>query len=273
MGAGEARVAQQRVVVGDRRGAGARARQRVGQQRPTPSAAAAAAEPAPSRSERPATTSRAARRAHDRRAGARRDRGRWPRRREPARPSGRPLAVAAGSGSPRTSGSRSGKLRCTAPGRPPAAVQYARHASWRIQRRRSGVASWVPTSKNHFAGVAVELELVDRLAGADVAQLGRAVGGEHDQRDARLVRLDHGRAGSSRPRSPTCTRPRPAARSPWRGRARRSPRRARRRATSRAAAARARAPAPAASSASRARCTRRRTPQRASSSTKARSRR
>ena len=39
--------------------------------------------------------------------------------------------------------------------------------------------------------VAVELELVDRLPGADVAQLGRAVGGEDDQRHARLVRLDH----------------------------------------------------------------------------------
>ena len=41
--------------------------------------------------------------------------------------------------------------------------------------------------------VAVELELVDRLAGADLAQLGRAVGGQHDQRNARLPRLDHGR--------------------------------------------------------------------------------
>ena len=40
---------------------------------------------------------------------------------------------------------------------------------------------------------AVELDLVDRLPGAEVAQLGRPVGGEHDQRDARLVRLDHGR--------------------------------------------------------------------------------
>ena len=38
----------------------------------------------------------------------------------------------------------------------------------------------------------VELQLVDRLAGADLAQLGRAVGGEHDQGHARLQRLDHG---------------------------------------------------------------------------------
>ena len=41
-------------------------------------------------------------------------------------------------------------------------------------------------------GVAVELQLVDRLAGADAAQLGRAVGGEHDQRHRGLVGLDHG---------------------------------------------------------------------------------
>ena len=42
-------------------------------------------------------------------------------------------------------------------------------------------------------GVAVELELIDRLAGADIAQLGRPVGGEHDHRDACPVGLDHGR--------------------------------------------------------------------------------
>ena len=42
-------------------------------------------------------------------------------------------------------------------------------------------------------GVAVELDLVDRLPGADLAQLRRAVGGQHDQRDPRLARLDHGR--------------------------------------------------------------------------------
>ena len=37
---------------------------------------------------------------------------------------------------------------------------------------------------------AVELDLVDRLAGADLAQLRRPVGGEDDERHARLVRLD-----------------------------------------------------------------------------------
>ena len=38
---------------------------------------------------------------------------------------------------------------------------------------------------------AVELDLVDRLPGAELAQLGRAVGGQHEQRHARLVGLDH----------------------------------------------------------------------------------
>ena len=42
-------------------------------------------------------------------------------------------------------------------------------------------------------GIAVELELVDRLAGADVAQLWRPIGGEDDQRDPGLVGFDHRR--------------------------------------------------------------------------------
>jgi hypothetical protein len=37
--------------------------------------------------------------------------------------------------------------------------------------------------------VAVELQLVDRLTGADPAQLRRSVRGQHDQRDRRLVGL------------------------------------------------------------------------------------
>ncbi len=44
-----------------------------------------------------------------------------------------------------------------------------------------------------MAAAAVELDLVDRLPGAEVAQLRRAVGGQHEQRHARLVGLDHGR--------------------------------------------------------------------------------
>ena len=40
---------------------------------------------------------------------------------------------------------------------------------------------------------AVQLDLVDGLVGADPAQLGGPVGGEHDERHARLVGLDHRR--------------------------------------------------------------------------------
>ena len=41
--------------------------------------------------------------------------------------------------------------------------------------------------------IAVELELVDRLARADVAELRRPIGSEHDHRHTRLVGLDDGR--------------------------------------------------------------------------------
>ncbi len=68
------------------------------------------------------------------------------------RPSGRPGSGSGGSGASSTSGSRRGKFRCTTPGRPCEAVQTARHASERIQRRRAGVASpTTPTSTNCFA--------------------------------------------------------------------------------------------------------------------------
>ena len=50
----------------------------------------------------------------------------------------------------------------------------------------------LPTSKNHFAALAVELDLVDDLAGADLAQLRRPVGGQDDERDAALARLVDG---------------------------------------------------------------------------------
>ena len=49
--------------------------------------------------------------------------------------------------------------------------------------RRTGIAE--PAHR-----VAVQLRLVDRLPGAGVAQLGRTVGGAHDQRDARVRGLD-----------------------------------------------------------------------------------
>ena len=142
---------------------------------------------------------------------------------------GRPSAAAAAaaarrrSGASSTSGSRSGKFRCTGPGRPlerrphGAAGQRADPAQALGRRPRA-----TPTSTNHFDRVAVELDLVDRLPGAGVAQLGRAVGGQHDQRHARLARLDDGGqvVGGRRPRR-AGQRP-PGARWPWPGRARRS---------------------------------------------------
>ncbi len=52
-----------------------------------------------------------------------------------------------------------------------------------------------------LGGVAEQLQLVDRLPGAVLAQLRRAVGGEQEQRHPRLVRLDGGRQelGGGRP--------------------------------------------------------------------------
>ena len=104
-------------------------------------------------------------------------------------------------------------------------------------QRAPGVAGVVvDLAGTTWPALAVELDLVDRLPGADVAQLRRPVGGEHEQRHARLVRLDHGRRvvgrrGARRARE----RDRQPARLRQR-RARRSRRSARRCATSRAAA-------------------------------------
>ena len=82
-------------------------------------------------------------------------------------------------------------MRCTGPGRPLArgperAAGELAHPAQPLGRRGVVVDLEEPLGR-----AAVELDLVDRLAGADVAQLGRAVGGEHEQRHARLVRLDH----------------------------------------------------------------------------------
>ena len=101
---------------------------------------------------------------------------------------------------------------------------------------------------------AVELELVDRLPGADPAQLRRAVGGEHDQRHRGLVGLaDRGVQVRRRGARGAEDRDRRAG-SPARRRARRSPPSARRR-SRRASIAGSppAAPAPAGSSASRGR--------------------
>ena len=75
----------------------------------------------------------------------------------------------------------------------------------------------------------VQLQLVDRLAGAAAAQLGRAVGRDHDQRHARLARLGDGRVEVRARRAGRRQHDRRAARSAARCRARRSRRSARRR--------------------------------------------
>ncbi len=108
-----------------------------------------------------------------------------------------------------------------------------------------------------LGGAAEQLELIDRLPCAVLAQLGRAVGGQQQQRHPRLVRLDRGRQQLCPRRSPRCTSRRPACPRPSPARARRIPRSARRRASSSASAARAPGSARAARSASPARYRRR----------------
>ena len=159
-GAGERRLAQQRVVVRDRAAAAARAGERVGEHRPAGRlaerrggrrerrrfAAGAARSQRPSTStprpaERTIWASDAAPCAASLLAGERTTHG---------RPSARPPppGSSAGSSPSSTSGSRSGKLRCTGPGRSESAVQTARQASARIQRSVVASASWTPTSAN-----------------------------------------------------------------------------------------------------------------------------
>ena len=116
--------------------------------------------------------------------------------RPPSRPSSasaRDAVTSPGRGSgPR--GSRHGTLRWTGPGRgSPAAVQNARQATERKCRRPSSSAVVGADLAEPAHGRAVELQLVDRLPGADSAELRRAVGGEDDQRDRRLVGLADGR--------------------------------------------------------------------------------
>ena len=118
---GEARVAQQRVVVRDRRRAAARARERVGEQRASRprregrdrAASAVVALVAPGTRRTRALAGALERRPARAGAGARASHGAAAR---PRRPAG------SGSGPSSTSGSRSGKFRWTAPGPAVAAV-------------------------------------------------------------------------------------------------------------------------------------------------------
>ena len=100
---------------------------------------------------------------------------------------------------------------------------------------------------------AVELDLVDRLARADPAQLRRPVGGEHDQRQRRLVRLADRRVVVGRRGARGAEQRDRRAGSPARRQARRTPPSARRRSRPPRSPPVARAPPPTASSASRGR--------------------
>ena len=70
-----------------------------------------------------------------------------------------------------------------------------------VARRAGGVVGHAHLGEPAH-GVAVQLQLVDRLAGPGVPQLGRAVGGADDQRHPALVGLQHRRVevGGRRPR-------------------------------------------------------------------------
>ena len=191
-------VAQQRVVVRDRCRAAARAGQRVGEQRQR--------ERVGERGERlaeagvalaAARDDHAARVRVDRRAQAVEQRLRG------ARLRARPRDPRAAAGAPAAAGLLLGQRL----------VEHERLAQREVEVDRAGAA--VERGPERAAGelaqpahalgrgrlvvdlevplgrAAVELDLVDRLPGAELAQLGRAVGGEDEQRHARLVGLDH----------------------------------------------------------------------------------
>ena len=101
--------------------------------------------------------------------------------------------VGGGAGSPAgsTRSSSKGRLRWTGPGGTPiaSAQAWAARRGHRCRRSRSRHRPLVEPAD----GVAVQLHLVDGLRGTDVAQPVGAVGGQHQQRHPRQVRLDHGR--------------------------------------------------------------------------------
>ncbi len=95
------------------------------------------------------------------------------------------------SGPSGSSGSRNGTLTWTGPAGPSAATATARPAT---QRQCARVAS-APVEQRQLReplrGSPVEMRLVDRLRRTAIPQLRRPVGGEHDQRHPRELRLDH----------------------------------------------------------------------------------
>ena len=135
------------------------------------------------------------------REGGHRSRGRPPRRASATSVSGRSprpsramrlVAVTAPSSGSGASGSVSGTFRCTGPGGRPRACGHGPHGGRAVVEQARVVGGRDAQLAEPAHRVAVQLELVDRLPGAAAAQLGRAVGGQHDQRHARLVRLGDG---------------------------------------------------------------------------------
>ena len=114
----------------------------------------------------------------------------------PSSPRQRPERRPTGS-----SGSRNPMLRWTGPAGPPRAVATARPTTDRTWRRVSGCAVEQRQVDRPADLPAEDARLVDRLRRAAVAQLGRPVGGQQDERDARQRRLDDGRQqlGDGRP--------------------------------------------------------------------------
>ena len=69
-------------------------------------------------------------------------------------------------------------------------VRAARATNPAQRRRVRGVGADLEKPTH---GIPVELDLVDRLTGTELAQLGWAVRGQHDQRGVGFTRLDHRR--------------------------------------------------------------------------------
>ncbi len=174
----------------------------------------------------------------------------------PSRPSSASgsVAVTAPSTATGASGSRQGRLRWTGPGPRLAARRRQRPAGDGAVVQQPVVVGLVGADFAEPAHRrAEELDLVDRLPGADPAQLRRPVGAEHEQRRPPIRRPRRPPGGSWRPRCPRCRAAPPARRSPARRRARRSRPSARRGSPSPRSPAGARAPPRAESSASRGR--------------------
>ena len=162
-------------------GSAAAARRRVGEHRPPESLG--------ERLDLADARARDDRRRRSRRAGgrARAAPGRWWRCRAAPAAAGR----SAGGTSPTSpsNGSRNGRLRCTGPCAAVLNDPLRERAPARPGSAASGGGGVVEPAHRP----AVQLDLVDRLRGADATQLGRPVGGEHDHRHVRQAGLDHGR--------------------------------------------------------------------------------